>query len=195
MIKTKTMQIMEQALERFQQGGFINGDYVKVNKKITNSPFYKNLPDQTKDYIQSCIDTDLNLRISALSNHKPGVMPLLGADASGHAAESWVADIFIEYAPGLYKNPLTIPVEFLSLVKSAVDGFGTIETPDSLKKKTEVHSPEKIKKQELPVSNTKIGNSKGPTEVDYSKKDFKSNKSIKESTVEEEIWEAYRNSK
>ena len=49
---------MEQALERFQQGGFINGDYVKISKKITNSPYFKNAPAQTQEYIQNCIDTD-----------------------------------------------------------------------------------------------------------------------------------------
>ena len=183
---------MEQALERFQQGGFINGDYVKISKKITNSPYFKNAPAQTQEYIQNCIDTDLNLRVSALSNPKPGIQTHLGADASGHAAENWVADIVVEYAPGLYKNPLTLPVEFLTLVKSAVDGFGTIETPESLKKKDKTHGPEEIKKQDLPTSNTKIGNSKGPTETDYSKKDFKAKKSIHKESAEKEIWEAYR---
>jgi hypothetical protein len=154
MIKTKTSAILEQAIERFQQGGFVNGDYVTIKKNITSSQYFKDLPSQSCTHIQNCIDTDLRLRVSAINSIRPATQRV---DGGLNAGGDFVVDVVIEYAPGLYRNPMTLPVQFIELVATGPDGFGTLDAPDSLKRKDRVHGPEQDSdKQLLPTSNTKL---------------------------------------
>lgn len=174
---------MEQSIERFQQGGFINGDYVTLKKGIKNSPYFKELPSQSQEYIQNCLDTDLRLRISSIKSIRPATQPV---DGGMNAGGGFVADVVIEYAPGLYKNPLSIPVEYIELVASGSDGFGTLATPDSLVYKTNVHGPEEVSDHKLPKTNTKIPYSNkhpdapGGVAPGLYAKDHKANKRIAE---------------
>lgn len=174
--------------DRYKNGGYINGDYVTISKKIVNSDFFKNLPGQTQEYIQSALDTDLRLRVSSVNSIRPANQP---GDGGVGAAGDFVADIVIEYAPGLYRNPLSLPVNFLELQSTGVDGFGTLPTPDSLIKKTPVHGPESIESQSLPTQNTTIPNSNSypdaPGGVDAAlyKKDHKAGTRIAEAQLED----------
>lgn len=188
MIKTNTIKLLEQSIERFQQGGFVNGDYVNIKKNITNTPYYKDLPQQTQDYIKNCIDTDLRLRVSAIKSIRPAIQPV---DGGMNAANGFTVDIVIEYAPGLYKNPLTLPVEFVELISSGPDGFGTLETPDSLVYKNNVHGPEESEKHMLPKANTKLPYSNkhpddapGGVKKGLYAKDHKAGKRLVEDSVE-----------
>ena len=50
-------------------------------------------------------------------------------------------DIYIEYAPGLYRNPMTVPSEVIEVLD---DGNNRGPVPDSLRRKNKIHAPEKV---------------------------------------------------
>lgn len=151
--KTTTLTLIETAIERFQQGGYVNGDYIRIGKSITSSPFFKKLPVQSQEHIQKCIDTDLKLRVSSVKSIRPAIQQV---DGGMNAAGDFVVDVVIEYAPGLYKNPISLPVEFVELQATGSEGFGTLAPPESVVYKNKVHGPENIKSQSLPDKNIQI---------------------------------------
>lgn len=189
---------MEQALERFQQGGFINGDYIVIKKTITNSPYFKELPTQSQEYIKNCIASDLRMRVSAIKSIRPALQQV---DGGLNAGGDFVVDVVVEYAPGLYKNPLTLPVQYIELVAGPTDGFGTLDAPDSLKRKDKVHGPEDLpKKQMLPTSNTVLPNSNkhpddqpGGVKAGLYMKDHKAGRRIAESVQLEDVYDCMLN--
>ena len=51
-------------------------------------------------------------------------------DGGMNAASDFYADVIEEYAPGLYRDPITVPVNVIELVEYA-DGLGRVEAPES----------------------------------------------------------------
>ena len=194
--QTKTSIIIEQAIERFQQGGFVNGDYVVIRKNVASLPEFKEMATQTQEYILNCLESDLKLRVSAIKSSRPAMAPV---DGGMNAATDFFVDVVMEYAPGLYKNPLTLPIQFIELVATGPGGFGTEKLPDSQVYKNNVHGPKELTdQQKTPKANTRIANSN--THPDNTpgavgglyNKDHKAGKTIVREDMD--IWEAYVNS-
>ena len=79
-----------------------------------------------------------------------------------NAASDFYADVVQEYAPGLYKDPMTVPINILLMVNSATDGFGT-PSPDSQNyDNKEIQKPKNVntsdKDRTLPTDNTTLAN-------------------------------------
>jgi hypothetical protein len=142
---TKFNVLFENLLERYQSGGFLIGDRVKFRKDYAKLDFFKEKAASFMQMIESVTDPkfDLNLRISALKSIYPTTTQNYrgGTESPDHV----FADVIIEYAPGLYRNPMTVPVEALELQD---DGINRGPVPDSLKHKTDVHGPEEVKTKE-----------------------------------------------
>jgi len=104
---------------------------------------------------------DLVLRIGAIKTVYPSVAPAAGLDTQ--APDGVFFDVYIEYAPGLYRNPMTVPIDVLELQD---DGNNRGPIPDSLRRPNNIHEPREITastdaKHEinLATSNTKLPNS------------------------------------
>jgi hypothetical protein len=142
---TKFNVLLENLLERYQSGGFLIGDRVKFRKDWNKLDFFKQKAPSFIQMIEATADPkfDLNLRISALKSIYPTTTQNYrgGTESPDHI----YADIIVEYAPGLYRNPMTVPVEALELQD---DGINRGPVPDSLKRKNNVHGPEEIKTKE-----------------------------------------------
>lgn len=142
---TKFNVLLENLLERYQSGGFLIGDRVKFRKDWNKLDFFKEKASSFIQMIEATADPkfDLNLRISALKSIYPTTTQNYrgGTESPDHI----YADIIVEYAPGLYRNPMTVPVEALELQD---DGINRGPVPDSLKRKNNVHGPEEIKTKE-----------------------------------------------
>lgn len=134
-METQFNLLYENLLERYQQGGYLIGDRIRFRKDCLKLEFFKNKAKGFVDLIQSCMDEnfDLNLRISALKS----IYPTTTQNYRGgtESPDCVYADVVIEYAPGLYRNPMTVPIESFELME---DGINTGPVPDSIKRKSDI---------------------------------------------------------
>jgi hypothetical protein len=145
-METKFDVLFENLLERYQQGGFIIGDRVRFKKDALNSDFMKSKGQNFIDIVKSCMDPnfDLNLRISAIKS----VYPTTTQNYRGgtESPDRIYADVIVEYAPGLYRTPMTVPIEILELQD---DGINTGPVPDSVRRKSKINiKPEKVEAEQ-----------------------------------------------
>jgi hypothetical protein len=123
----KFIKILESAIQRYTRGGFLTGDLVKFKDGYQNDEFFKK---QSSDYInkiQDFIKSGLNIRVSAIkavypSSYKPGNIQ--------NEAESFIVDVVLETAPGMYHHFITVPAHALEKVDT---GINLAPVPDSLK--------------------------------------------------------------
>ena len=145
-METKFDVLYENVLERYQQGGFLIGDRVRFKKNVLSMEFFKGKGQNFIDIVKACMDPsfDLNLRVSALKS----VYPTTSQNYRGgtESPDAIFADVIIEYAPGLYRNPMTLPIEAFELQD---DGINRGPIPDSLKRKSKINiKPEEIEAEQ-----------------------------------------------
>jgi len=149
--KSKFSQLTEQAVGRFQQGGYVNGDYVKFIKNYKNSDHYKEASEHVKTKIDDFAGSDLNLRVSAVKSIRPALAPV---DGGMNAANGFHLDITQELAPGLYPCHITVPAEIIELVDTP-DAMGRVTPPDSQVYKANIHGAEEVETKDKDRSNPK----------------------------------------
>ena len=143
---TKFDVLFENLLERYQQGGFLIGDRVRFRKDCLSLEFFKNKAQSFIDLLKSTMESgfDLNLRIAAIKS----IYPTTSQNYRGgtESPDSIYADVIIEYAPGLYRTPMTVPIEALELME---DGINRGPVPDSLKRKSKIEiKPKGVKAEQ-----------------------------------------------
>ena len=155
--------LFEKELERFQLGGIIVGDRIRFKKDCLKLDYIKNRASSYQDIIRACSEPtfDLNLRVGAVKS----IYPTTSHNYTGgvtDAPDGIFLDIYIEYAPGLYRNPMTVPIDAVEVID---DGNNRGPVPDSLVRKNKVHGPEEIKTKQsdfdninLPIKNTTLPN-------------------------------------
>ena len=137
--------LYEHKLERYQQGGIIVGDRVRFKKDCLNLDYIKSRAQSYREIIQACMEPtfDLNLRVGAVKSIYPTTTQ--NYTAGTEAPDGIFLDIYIEYAPGLYRNPMTVPIAAVEVID---DGNNRGPIPDSLKRKNRVHGPEEVDAQQ-----------------------------------------------
>jgi hypothetical protein len=159
-METKFDVLFENLLERYQQGGLLIGDRVRFRKDALNSDFMKNKGQNFIDVVKSCMDPnfDLNLRVSAIKS----VYPTTTQNYRGgtESPDKIYADVIVEYAPGLYRTPMTVPIELLEVQD---DGINTGPVPDSVKRKSRINiKPEAVKAEQGAKHDINLGNKNVP---------------------------------
>ena len=137
---------------RFQTAGFWVGDRIRFKEDALKHNFVTSRGASYQDVIKACMepDFDLNLRIGSLKSIYPTTTQnYVGSNTD--SPDAIFADIYIEYAPGLYRNPMTVPVEIIVL-QDDENNRGPV--PDSLVRKNKVHGP---KEQEAEQNNDAKG--------------------------------------
>ena len=137
--------LLEQELERFQQGGIIVGDRVRFRKNCLKHEFFKKRAQSFHDLVNSCMDAkfDLNLRVGAVKSIYPTTTQ--NYRGGSESPDFIYLDIYIEYAPGLYRNPMTVPIDVIEVID---DGMNRGPVPNSLRRKNRIHKPEPIKAEQ-----------------------------------------------
>jgi hypothetical protein len=132
--------LYEAELERYQMGGLLVGDCIKFRKNALKHQYIASRAQSFVDMVKACMEPsfDLNLRIGALKS----IYPSTSLNAGNTAPEGYFADIYIEYAPGLFRNPITVPVEVIEVVDIGNER-GPI--PKSLRRPNNVHGPKEHK--------------------------------------------------
>jgi hypothetical protein len=145
-METKFDVLFENLLERYQQGGLIIGDRIRFKKDALSHEFFKGKGQNFLDIVKSCMDPgfDLNLRVSAVKS----IYPTTTQNYRGgtESPDKIYADVIVEYAPGLYRTPMTVPIEVLELQD---DGINTGPVPDSVRRKSKINiKPEKVEAEQ-----------------------------------------------
>lgn len=129
----KFEKICEETLYRYQQLGFLTGDYVKIKENALQDPIVKLMSDPMKAMLQTAIKNKTPLRVSYIKSGKSEAMsgPV---DASNIPSSVMWCDVVTEYAPGMWKDPMTLPVTVLERILPNSEAEGYAQYPDSLKR-------------------------------------------------------------
>jgi hypothetical protein len=139
---SKFEQLFEAEMERFQQGGFLVGDRIRFKKEALKHEYVSKRAESFQNIIKSCMEPsfDLNLRIGAIKSVYPTTTQNYGNGTQ--SPDGIFFDVYIEYAPGLYRNPITVPLEIVELID---DGNNRGPVPDSVRRPNNIHGPEELK--------------------------------------------------
>lgn len=134
--------LFEKELERFQQGGIVVGDRVKFKPNVLELDYFKKRGQSFRDIVTACMADgfDLALKVGAVKSIYPTTTQNYGNGTE--APDGIFYDVYIEYAPGLFRNPMTVPIEAIEVVG---DGINLSPIPDSLRRNNNIHGPEEIK--------------------------------------------------
>ena len=134
--------LYEKELERFQTAGILVGDRCRIKKDAIRDEYVQKRAKSFQDFIKACSDPsfDLNLRVGAIKSIYPTTTQNYGNGTE--SPEAIFVDIYIEYAPGLYRNPATLPAHLIEIID---DGADRGPIPDSLRRKNNIHGPEEQK--------------------------------------------------
>lgn len=128
-MKSKFDVLYESNFSRFQGGGFLTGDVIKLKDGWESDDWCKTAPAQVIDTLKSLADQDLLLRVSSVKTLRPAVNSSVD-QALG--VDGFHVDITQETAPGRYSGAfVTVPHELIEL-----DGPNDKlpEIPDSLRR-------------------------------------------------------------
>lgn len=139
---SKFEKLFEAELERFQQGGFMVGDRIRFKKDALQHEYIAKRAQSFKDIVKACMEPsfDLVLRIGAIKSIYPTTTQNYGNGTQ--SPDGTFFDIYIEYAPGLYRNPMTVP---LDVIEPIDDGNNRGPIVNSVRRKNNVHGPEETK--------------------------------------------------
>lgn len=146
--------IVEEVTSRYQQGGLVTGDFVLIRKDALKNDKLKGRPSNFIEKLKEIIATKLPLRVSAVKSERPESSNDLIGGANHSGTNYWV-DVCIEYAPGLWRDPMTLPLEVLDINNPS--DYNLPSWPDEVKRDNKLEiKPTKIKtdKKELNIKQT-----------------------------------------
>lgn len=143
----KFTKLYESAIQRFTRGGFLVGDLVKIKENVFSDIFFKKQASNYIEKVKEFMNSGLNIRVSAVKPVYPN------AYAPGNIqseAESFLCDIVLEKAPGLYYAFITVPAHILEHIDT---GINLAPVPDSLKRpNNEIIDPEEVASYKDPTT-------------------------------------------
>lgn len=135
--------LVEEVISRYQQGGLLQGDFVIIRKDALNNPKIKDKPSNFIEMVKNAIATKLPLRVSMVKSERPESSNDLVGGVNHSPTGYWV-DVCVEYAPGLWRDPMTLPLEVLDIANP--ENYNLPEWPDEVKRKdNSTIKPEEIK--------------------------------------------------
>jgi hypothetical protein len=181
----KFEKLFEDTIYRFQSGGFLAGDVVKFRANALSNEKVKGLSEQYQEMIKNAMNSDLNIRLSAVKSIRPNTAQNYDAYGTDAVADMF-ADVVVEHAPGCWQTPMTVPIEVLERVDT---GINLAPVPDSLKRASQSTKPENVITNDPERTNTTkhtvLGNTKKPTD---GRKGIGSPKPYKESASLEDVY-------
>lgn len=167
----KFERIHEETLYRYQQGGFLRGDYAKVKKDALKSESIAGLSDQMKGLLQDAIKNGTMLRISYIKSGQSEAYSGPVDAANIPQAELW-ADTYVEYAPGMWHSVMTLPLSILEKIEvDGANGFAqydknlvrpNTDEPGAASKELKDQTKGDDEHRKLTKTNTTLANTKKP---------------------------------
>jgi len=196
-------RIHEETLYRYQQGGFLRGDYAKIKKDALKHESVKGLSEQMKCILQDAINKGTMLRVSYI---KSGATESFSGpvDAANIATGELWADCYEEYAPGMWNNVMTVPLGILEKIEiEGANGFPPYNkdlvrghdpdksNDDPSNKEMRIQTKGEDENRTLPKNNTKLANTSIPKDGRKQAKFKESNENIGFGKENEVIFETY----
>lgn len=132
-MKSKFNTLFESNFTRFQGGGFLTGDVVKLKSGWNDDDWCKSAPAQLIDMLNELDQSDLLIRVSSV---KPIRSAVNSSVDQALGADDFFIDIVQETAPGRYTGKfVTVPQHLIEL---SGDNTTIPEIPDSLKREEKI---------------------------------------------------------
>jgi hypothetical protein len=170
----KFERIHEETLYRFQQGGFLGGDYVKIKKNALKNEKVEKFSDQMKTILQDAINNNTVLRISCIKSDKSEAYSGPVNASNIPSCELW-ADCYVEHAPGMWHNVMTIPTSIIEKIEvEGANGYPAYDKklirpnakePDRADKEMKKQTKGDDENRNLAKKNSKLANTKEPKDV------------------------------
>lgn len=157
--------LVETAIQRYQQNGFLVGDVVKIKNNALSGEKMKGVSEAVKEKIKQLSDSGANLRISAVKTKRSNTST--GEIGGVTAPADYYVDIVQEINPANWVNPITLPIEAIERVDH--ENFYP-DVPEEFKRKHKgadkgsedemgaVPETRTAKDLNLPSKNTKLSN-------------------------------------
>lgn len=172
----KFLKIIESTIQRMTNGGLLVGDRVELVSDYKSKESFKALSSDIQDYITKMFtDNDLNKKVINIKTEMPSRAPGNEDNRGG----SYIADVAIELATGLYdnQNAVSIPSDCLKAdAGGSENDFGGAPVPDSKKydNKVQIEPKEVGEEDEIEITRmTQQGDSLKPTEIYLPKQNTK----------------------
>lgn len=125
--------LFESNFSRFQGGGYLTGDVIKLKDGWLNDDWCKNAPAQLIETLKQLDESDLVLRVSSVKAIRPAVN---SSTDQANQVDDFHVDVTQESAPGRFSGVfVTVPQHLIEL-NGANDRLPDI--PDSLKRESDV---------------------------------------------------------
>ena len=167
----KFERIHEETLYRYQQGGFLRGDYAKIKKDALKDDEVVNFSEQMKGILQDAIKNETVLRVSYIKSGKSEAFSGPVDAANIPSCKLW-ADCYVEHAPGMWHNVMTIPLSILEKIEiEGAEGYAPYNKNLVRPNDEEPGKPSKELKDQtlggdenhtITKKNTKLANTKEP---------------------------------
>jgi len=144
--------VYEQTLGRYQQGGFLTGDYVKIKADALKHKNLQDITEEFKELIKSLRKRDIPLRISFIKT-RGGSGSSNGVVGGADAPTDFFADVSVEHGPGMWDRPITLPIGVLSKVElDEFNGYPPVSDEIVYPDRTQI-KPEKVSDVKFPEPN------------------------------------------
>ena len=167
----KFEKLHEETLYRYQQGGFLRGDYVKIKKDALKNESIGQFSDQMKSILQDAIKNETTLRVSYIKSGRTESYSGPVDAANIPSCTLW-ADCYVEHAPGMWHNVMTIPLSILEKIEvEGANGFApydknlvrpNTDEPDRMDKELKSQTLGDDENRKNAKKNTKLANTKEP---------------------------------
>ena len=142
--KRKFDLFVEGTFQRFQGGNFLAGDVITFKKNALSSDWVKGQATQLVDKIKDFMDTDLNLRVTAVKALRPAAS---GDAQQDNQVDEFYLDIVREIGPGQFHDFMTIPAILVDVLDT---GINEPPIPDSIRRQDTSHiNPEEVETGKL----------------------------------------------
>lgn len=133
--------IFESNFQRFQGGGFLTGDLVKIIPNAMSHEWVASKGENVKEQLKRFMESEYNIRVSTVKPVRPAVQ---GSVQQDQVPGYYFCDIALEKAPGLFLDFFELPAELLEVVDT---GINLSPVSDANKRKDKVQiKPQEIEK-------------------------------------------------
>jgi len=163
-VKKKFLKLYEGTINRYNNGGLLVGDIVKLKPGAINHPSFEG-KEEERFLLKTLIDSDLNIRVVNIINKYPAVMGANNTDNINPFGRT--VEIAQEIMPGRLYNKISVPDEILV----RVDYYPNLPPiPQSMKREDKTHiKPKEIKATHAntEMSNKEINLGNTNVKLDY----------------------------
>ena len=145
--------LFEEQIGQFVKPGPIAGDYVKFASNFKSSDWYKELSESRKAYVEEIVTLAEQGKPLMLSTIKRAIYenPAKTVPGKDDGFNAQFADIVVEYAPGLYQQSLSLPIQLVELTLDKLEARATQKDPSNDQEDKSTLKPEDVEDPTIDV--------------------------------------------